>query len=163
MSRHVGHVTNFMTINVLAALDSNIIIYAEDVFADARHAAAQALIENAHDDSLVLPLQAVGEAMNWLVRRGGVPKAIAAERMSDWTSQFPTQATTLEVFNAGRVLISHHGLQVWDAIILASAAEAGSDMLLSEDMQHGFEWQGVTVINPFLAEPHPMLKQLLKQ
>ena len=35
-------------------------------------------------------------------------------------------------------------------------------MLLSGDMQDGFVWRGVTVVNPFAATPHPMLVDLLR-
>ena len=147
---------------MLAALDSNIIIYAEDIFSDERHEAAQALIDQVEDQRIILPLQSVGEALNWLVRKGGVPKAIAAERMQDWTNQYATQPTTLNVFNLCTNLVARHDFPVWDAVILASAAEAGADILLSEDMQHGFIWRGVTIINPFLPETHSMLTKLLK-
>ena len=46
-------------------------------------------------------------------------------------------------------LAERHGLQTYDAIILAAAAQGGCDILYSEDMQHGFEWNGVMVVNPF--------------
>ena len=34
-------------------------------------------------------------------------------------------------------------------------------MLLSEDMQEGFTWGGVTVVNPFADEKHDLLVNLL--
>ena len=42
--------------------------------------------------------------------------------------------------------------QVFDAMILATAADANCDFLLSEDMHSGFVWQGCRVMNPFSAE-----------
>jgi predicted nucleic acid-binding protein len=57
-------------------------------------------------------------------------------------------------------LMLDHGLAVWDAIILATAAEAGCRVLLSEDMQDGFTWGGVTIVNPFASPPHPLLDDL---
>jgi hypothetical protein len=36
-----------------------------------------------------------------------------------------------------------------------------SRLLLSEDIQAGFTWRGVTVVNPFAAQPSPLLKGLL--
>ena len=35
-------------------------------------------------------------------------------------------------------------------------------LLLSEDLQDGFTWRGVTVANPFSASPHPLLAGLLE-
>ncbi|HZC22176.1 MAG TPA: VapC toxin family PIN domain ribonuclease, partial [Candidatus Binatia bacterium] len=49
----------------------------------------------------------------------------------------------------------------WDAIILSAAAEAGCRLLLSEDLQAGFTWNGVTVANPFAAKKHELLAELL--
>ena len=34
-------------------------------------------------------------------------------------------------------------LSIWDAVILAAAADAGCRLLLSEDMQDGFAWRGL--------------------
>jgi predicted nucleic acid-binding protein len=43
------------------------------------------------------------------------------------------------------VLISH-----WDALILASARELDCTVVYSEDLNHGQDFDGVKVINPFL-------------
>jgi predicted nucleic acid-binding protein len=42
-----------------------------------------------------------------------------------------------------------HGLSYWDAAIVAAANAMGCRELLSEDMTHGREMAGVTVVNPF--------------
>ena len=59
-------------------------------------------------------------------------------------------------------LAADHGLSIWDAVIVAGAAQAGCRLLLSEDLQNGFTWQGVTVVNPFAPEVHPLLREALK-
>jgi predicted nucleic acid-binding protein len=59
-------------------------------------------------------------------------------------------------------LASHHQLGIWDAVVLATAADAGCRLLLSEDLQDGFTWAGVTVANPFSLSPHPLLAALLE-
>ena len=64
------------------------------------------------------------------------------------------QATMLQAI----ALATEHGLQIWNAVILAAAAEARASLLLSEDMQDGFTWRGVTVANPFATTPHPLLR-----
>jgi predicted nucleic acid-binding protein len=53
-------------------------------------------------------------------------------------------------------LASDHGLTIWDAVALAAAADAECRLLLSEDLQDGFTWRGVTVTNPLAATLHPM-------
>jgi predicted nucleic acid-binding protein len=58
-------------------------------------------------------------------------------------------------------LATDHQLSIWDAVILSAAAEGGCRLLLSEDMQEGFIWKGVTVTNPFAPKKHDLLIALL--
>jgi len=44
-------------------------------------------------------------------------------------------------------LAADRGLSIWDAVVLAASAEAECRLLLSEDLQTGFTWRGVTVVN----------------
>lgn len=46
--------------------------------------------------------------------------------------------------------------------VLGEAADAGSWLLLSEDLHDGFTWSGVTVVNPFAAAPHHMLSGVVE-
>ena len=39
---------------------------------------------------------------------------------------------------------------IYDALILAAAIEAGCETLYSEDFQHGRRFGDLTVVNPFL-------------
>jgi hypothetical protein len=56
--------------------------------------------------------------------------------------------------------VDHH-LSVWDAVIVAAAAEAGYRLVLSEEMQEGFTWRGLTIVNPLAASSHPLLRALV--
>jgi predicted nucleic acid-binding protein len=40
-------------------------------------------------------------------------------------------------------------LSYWDAAIVAAARAMGCRELISEDMAHGLEIEGVTIVNPF--------------
>ena len=60
-------------------------------------------------------------------------------------------------------LAAQHHLGIWDSVILASAADAGCRLLLSEDMQDGFTWNGVTVANPFAPSLHPLLAAMTRK
>ncbi len=55
-------------------------------------------------------------------------------------------------------LANDHRLGIWDAVILSAASRAGCRMLLSEDMQNGFTWGGVTVVDPFASPMHELLR-----
>jgi predicted nucleic acid-binding protein len=40
-------------------------------------------------------------------------------------------------------------LSLWDALIVEAARRAGATTLLTEDLQHGMDFDGVVVQNPF--------------
>ena len=46
-------------------------------------------------------------------------------------------------------LQDRYSLSWWDALIVAAARIAGCDRLLTEDLSHGQDLDGVTVTNPF--------------
>ena len=80
--------------------------------------------------------------------------------MSD---SFEIVDTTPQVFaQATDLAVSQH-LNIWDAVIVCAAASAGCRLLLSEDMQDGFTWSGVTIVDPFAKVRHPLLASLLAE
>jgi predicted nucleic acid-binding protein len=49
-------------------------------------------------------------------------------------------------------LIDRYDFQLFDSIIVASALEAGCDILYSEDLQHGLTVEKqLKIINPFIV------------
>jgi predicted nucleic acid-binding protein len=53
---------------------------------------------------------------------------------------------------AGLRVAERYGLAIYDAMIVASALDAGCDTLWSEDMQHGMTLdEGLRIVNPFRA------------
>ncbi|HLZ05700.1 MAG TPA: PIN domain-containing protein [Bradyrhizobium sp.] len=60
-----------------------------------------------------------------------------------------TQAT----HSSAVVLARDHGLPFYDALVVASAIEAGCDTLFSEDFQHGRSFGALAIVNPFLKGP----------
>ena len=78
-----------------------------------------------------------------------------------WRDAYPVVETSVTVMVNATDLASDHGLTIWDSVILAASAEAECRLLLSEDLQEGFTWRGVTVTNPFAQALHPLLAALL--
>ena len=59
---------------------------------------------------------------------------------------------TVEVHETGLRLAQRYGFSLYDAMIAASALDAGCDTLWSEDMQHGMALdEGLRIVNPFLV------------
>lgn len=53
---------------------------------------------------------------------------------------------------AGRVR-KRFSLSFWDALIIAAAQAAGCSHLLTEDLSHGQDLDGVRVVSPFRMAP----------
>ena len=119
------------------------------------------LVAAAHAETIVLPRQALAELHAVLVRKGGLAPTEAASRVRRWAERAELIDTDAPVFDAALDLAADHGLQVFDALILAAAVQARCDLLLSEDLQDGFAWRGVAVTNPFAPAPDPRLAHLL--
>src|SRR5689334_16123580 len=103
------------------ALDTNVILYAEGINDDRRRDLAHRLITTIGPRNLVVPLQALGETLNRMTKGGHMTKAEAAMRVAPWFHSLDTQDTNRTVFEGASELISNHGFQVWDSMILAAA------------------------------------------
>jgi predicted nucleic acid-binding protein len=143
------------------ALDTNILAYGEGVNDAEKRDAVLELLDDLPQGSTVVPVQVLGELFNVLVRKAGRSRAEARDALLAWRDTFPTVETTPEVMTAAVDLATDHHFSIWDAVILAAASQAGCRLLLSEDLQDGFTWGGVTVVNPFAAPRHPLLSSLL--
>nr|WP_294549587.1 PIN domain-containing protein [uncultured Rhodopila sp.] len=131
------------------ALDTNLLVYAEGVNGEERKVAAARIINDLAGDELVLPVQALGELFAVLTRKARRPAAEAREAVLGWHDAYPVAETSSGVVLDAMELSVAHKFALWDAIMLAAAAASGCRLLLSEDMQDGFTWRGVTIRNPF--------------
>jgi predicted nucleic acid-binding protein len=145
---------------VRVALDTNILVYAEGVNGASKKLAALEILDRLAPDSVVLPVQTLGELFQVLVRKAGRSPAQARAAVLSWRNAFAVVATSPGVLLAATDLTLNQ-FSIWDAVILCTAAEANCQLLLSEDMQDGFVWQGVTIVNPLRQPAHPLLQHLL--
>ena len=133
------------------ALDTNILVYAEGVNTVEQQTRAEYLLAGLADDEVLIPAQVLAELFAVLSRRLSISSATARTRVLGWSGNYSVIGTSRSVLEGAMELTGRHRIAFWDAIVLASAAEAGCRQLLSEDMQAGFTWRGVTIRNPFAA------------
>jgi predicted nucleic acid-binding protein len=145
------------------ALDTNILAYAEGINDLPRKKLALNIIEKLPKDETFVPVQVLGELFNVMVRRAGLSLERARAAILSWQDTFPLIEASPAVLIAAADLVLHHQLGIWDSVILAAAAAAGCRLLLSEDLQDGFTWNGVTVVNPFSQTRHELLAALLEE
>lgn len=144
-----------------AAIDTNLLIYCEQV--SPKQPIAQRLLVNVPAGDVVLPVQVCGESYNVLTRKLGVARSAALALVDQWRTIFLPAATTDAAMGTALQLSISHRLSIWDAVILAVAAEEGCELLITEDLHEGFRWRGVTVVNPFREPRSPLLDAFLSQ
>ncbi|HKS81993.1 MAG TPA: PIN domain-containing protein [Candidatus Acidoferrales bacterium] len=143
------------------ALDTNILAYAEGVNGAAKKRAALEILEKLPEGAVLLPVQVLGELFNLLVRKAKRSRAKARRAILSWNDAFPVVETSEKIMVVAADLARNHQLSIWDSVVLTAAAESGCRLLLSEDLQDGFSWHGVTVTNPFSSPQDELLAGLL--
>ncbi|RWB76928.1 MAG: PIN domain-containing protein [Mesorhizobium sp.] len=143
------------------ALDTDILAYAEGINGVEKRDTVLELLRNVPQETAIVPVQVLGELYNVLIRKAGRSPQTARDALLSWRDAFPVTATTPEVMTMAADLAADHRFGIWDAVILSAASQAGCRLLLSEDLQDGFTWGGVTVVNPFASPRHALLDALL--
>jgi len=131
-------------------LDTNILLYSisRDPAEEAKRERAVALLER---DEGALSVQALQEFYVQATRSSRpdpLPHDIAAGLITAWT-RFPVQEITLSILSGALEIKAAHGFSYWDSAIVAAARALGCSTLYSEDLSHGREVEGITIINPF--------------
>jgi len=146
---------------MFVALDTNILAYAEGLNGGPMRQRALALVEQLPPESTLLPVQVLGERYSVLIRKAGRSRSNARDAVLHWGDAFPRIDTSSSVILAAMDLSVDHQLAWWDAVAVSAAADASCRLLLSEDLQDGFKWSGVTVTNPFSTKRHALLDAVL--
>ncbi|HEV2646554.1 MAG TPA: PIN domain-containing protein [Acidobacteriaceae bacterium] len=132
--------------------DSNIFIYAYDVRDARKQGVALNMLQRARDEgSLVISYQVIQEFFNFALRRAAVKM-----RHEDALRMLTEVFRPLEIVAPSLLLVSEairiqerFKLSWYDSLIVAAAEHAGCAVLYSEDLQHGQQFGGVTVRDPF--------------
>jgi predicted nucleic acid-binding protein len=131
-------------------LDTNVLLYSvsRDPVEAAKRDIAQALLDTEDRALSVQVLQEFYVQATRASRADALPHDIAAGLIRTWL-RFKVQETTLPVMLGALEIKAAHHLSYWDAAIVAAARALGCRELLSEDMSHGREIEGVLIVNPF--------------
>lgn len=131
-------------------LDTNVLVYAEDESEPVkRKKAVELILEHKRQRTGVVSLQVLQEFFSAVTRKLKLDVGIARYKVefhSRFTVGEPAVADVLAAIDIHRL----HGFSFWDALVLRMAKQTGCRVLLSEDMQHGQEIDGVRIVNPFL-------------
>jgi predicted nucleic acid-binding protein len=131
-------------------VDTNILLYSisQDPIEAAKRDIAVALLDA---DDLALSVQVLQEfyvQATRPTRQDALPHQTATGLIQTWL-RFRVQEITLPLMVAALEIKTAHRLAYWDAAIVAAARALGCRELLSEDMSHGREVEGILIRNPF--------------
>ena len=131
-------------------LDTNVLVYAEDESEPVKRKKAVALIlEHKRQRTGVVSLQILQEFFNTVTRKLKLEVGIARYKV-EFHSRFVVAEPSVSDILAAIDIHRLHSFSFWDALVLQMAKQSGCRVLLSEDMQHGREFDGVKIVNPFL-------------
>ena len=114
----------------------------------AKAAEARRLLDG---DDLALSVQVLQEFYVQATRKGRSDALTSsqASQLIEAFARFPVQETTVSLMIAAIGSASRFRISYWDAAILEAARSLGCRIVLSEDLAHGRDYEGVIVRNPF--------------
>ena len=130
-------------------IDTNVLVYLASADADKALRAEEVVARGG-----TVSVQVLNELANVARRKMRLSWDETSELLSSLRRLLAVVPVTIETHERGLQMAERLGLSVYDAMIVAAAAMTGSDVLWTEDLQHGSVLDGVLVSNPFLA-PQP--------
>jgi predicted nucleic acid-binding protein len=137
------------------SLDANVLFYAIDGRDLVKQGRALDLVGRSAMVDCVVSLQALGEFFHSASRRRLREKSLLSVQTQRWSELFPIVSSTPKLLPQALQLAEQGQVSFWDAMLVATVAEAGCATLLSEDMADGATLGGVTVRNPFRGDRLP--------
>ena len=133
-------------------VDTNVLVYAHDVSAGAKHARAMQLVEELwNSGNGVVSTQVLQELCINMRRKAKNPLSVSEVRsvVEDYLSWEVVVNDAASVLQALEIE-ERYEVSFWDALILQAAETSEVEVLYSEDLSAGQKYGSVKVINPFL-------------
>ena len=152
----------------LVFVDTNVFVYRHDSSDPLKQSRAEqwiTLLVRHHSGRL--SFQVLQELYTTLTRRRLNFDRSQAREIVKLLTEWRPVAVNRELLDRAWLLESRHLLSWWDALIVAAAQTCGCEVLLTEDLQHGYEFDEVRVIDPFASPDqrrsrrHPPRSRLL--
>jgi predicted nucleic acid-binding protein len=132
-------------------LDTNILLYAisNDPAESAKAETARAIMESR---DLALSTQVIQEFYVQATRSSRPDPLTSAQALGLVQSfmRFPIQEISMAVVLLAMANREKYQLSYWDAALIEAARVMRCDLVLSEDMGHGLDYDGIAVTNPFV-------------
>jgi predicted nucleic acid-binding protein len=131
-------------------LDTSILLYAVSRHPDESDKCerAAALVTQENGALSVQVLQEFYVQATRPTRPGFLSHELACDFIRTWR-RFPVQEVNLAILDAASQIRAAHRFSYWDSAIIAAARALGCDTLYTEDLSHGRQVDGITIIDPF--------------
>ena len=131
-------------------IDTNVLIYAHDVDAHAKHQIAKAVLSELWSERAgVLSMQVLQEFYVNVTRKIASPLSKDLARLVVNNYAIWCMETTPNELSAAFRIEDESRIGFWDAMIISAAAKSGARRILSEDLNDGQRIAGIFVENPF--------------
>jgi predicted nucleic acid-binding protein len=138
-------------------VDTNILVFAHDRSAGAKHQRALELIEDLWESHLGCVSVQVMQEFNVVATQKAVRQlelGIVSRILQDLT-RWHVHAPIVEDVLGSIGLQQRFGLSFWDAMVLWSAKQLGCSIIWSEGLGESEEYDDLRVLNPFISGREP--------
>ncbi|QED28162.1 PIN domain-containing protein [Microvenator marinus] len=130
-------------------LDTNVLIYADDVDSGAKCEVARKVIaHHLRNGTGVISTQVLQEYFVVSTRKLGIDPAVAEKKVK-LLGAFEVVAIRIEMIHEAIHLHRLESVSFWDALIVTAAQTANCQKLMSEDLNSGQKIRGIEIYNPF--------------
>ncbi len=141
--------------NAPVFVDTNVLLYRHDAAKPEKQEAAETWLAHLwRTRSGRLSMQVLQEFYFNATQKlkPGLSRQVARQEVQDLMTWHPILIDVQVVTDAWN-LQDRYALSFWDSLIAAAARLSGCRFLLSEDLQHDQDLNGVRVLSPFIARP----------
>ena len=133
-------------------VDTNVLIYAHDTDAGAKHQIAKTVLRDLWSERTgLLSVQVLQEFYVNATRKISSPLSRHSARLVVSTyAIWSAETTPAEIASAFRIE-DESRIGFWDALIVSSASKNGASRILSEDLNAGQRIAGILIENPFVG------------
>ena len=133
-------------------VDTNILMYAHDKAAGAKHERAKALVEELWRGRTGVVSTQVLQELSVNLRKK-VRQPVDAKATRDIVADYLAWQV---IVNGGEAILDaldiekRYQISFWDALIVQAAQSSGAEVLYSEDLADGQRYASIHVLNPFV-------------
>jgi len=134
-------------------VDTNILIYAHDLDAGQRNKISAAILRDLWENRIgIISTQVLQEFYVNVTRKieNPLPKSKARGIIENYLA-WPVELNDSETVLSASEIEERYMLSFWDALMVASASNAKAEKILTEDLNHGQQIEGILIENPFVT------------